>query len=109
MNKEDILEKSRKENKGKHDERELAALARAGQIAAAVGGMLCAIIILLESIFSDSVSTAPWAIYLGMTGTTLLVKYVKLRKPHELLFALLELALAIIFIVMFIIQLLGGK
>ena len=40
MDKEKILEMSRAENKNQ-DERERAAMARAGQVASAVGGIVC--------------------------------------------------------------------
>ena len=84
MNKDEILEKSRKENEAQ-DERERLTLAQAGRIATAVGGCVCAVIILLDAVLSDAPSFAAWAVYLSMTGTTLLVKFLKLRKKHELL------------------------
>jgi preprotein translocase subunit SecY len=106
MDRNDILEKSRKENRNM-DERERDALAKAGQRATAVGGIVCAFIIIFESIVSDFVSLSTWAVYLSMTGTTLLVKYSILRRKHELLLSLLELALAIICMGMYIKRLLG--
>ena len=104
MTKEEILEKSRQENK-KHDEMERDALARAGKLACAVGGLVCMAIIVLEAIFSDRVSMSTWAVYLSMTGTMLLMKYLRLKKKHELVFGVLELALAAVFFVMFVIGL----
>lgn len=107
MNKQEILEKSRKENQ-KHDERELAALARAGQIAASVGGLVCAVILVLEaslSSFNSRVVFSIWAVYLAITGTTLLVKYIKLHKKHELIFGAFQLALAALFFIMYVIKL----
>jgi hypothetical protein len=106
MDRNDILEKSRKENRNM-DEREKDALAKAGQKATAVGGVVCVFIILFEAIVSDFVSFSTWAVYLSMTGTTLLVKYSILRRKHELLFGLLQLALAIIFIGIYIKRMVG--
>ena len=103
MNKEEILERSRKENKNL-DEMEKNALAKGGQRAYAVGGLVCAAIILLEAIFAKQVSLIPWAVYLSMTGTALLVKYFQLRKKHELVFGLVQLAMAAVFFVMYVIQ-----
>ncbi len=104
MDREEILARSREENK-KQDEMERDALAKAGQRACAVGGIVCALIILLEAVFSDHVSMSVWAVYLSMTGTMLLVKYLRLKKKHELIFGAAELALAAVFFVMFVIGL----
>ena len=109
MNREEILAKSRKENKG-NDERELAALARAGQVASAAGGFVCVAILILEAILSDynsRVVYAIWAVYLTITGTTLLAKYIKLKKKHELICGLIELIIAAAFLIMYIIRLVG--
>ncbi|MBQ9374941.1 MAG: hypothetical protein IJU04_01195 [Ruminococcus sp.] len=109
MTRDEILEKSRKENKG-NDEREAAALAKAGQIAAFAGGMMCFVILLLEGIlsqFTGRVVFAIWAVYMTITGTTLLTKYFKLKKKHELVFGLIELLLAVWLLVMYIIDLVG--
>ena len=43
MKKDEILEMSRKENAGKHDEREMAAFGTASRVGMLVGGILCAI------------------------------------------------------------------
>jgi hypothetical protein len=106
MDRNDILEKSRKENRNM-DEMEKDALAKAGQRAFGVGGLVCAFIIVFEAIVSDFTSFSTWAVYLSMAGTALLVKYSILGRKHELLFGLLQLALAIIFIGMYIKNMLG--
>ena len=106
MNKDEILEKSRQENRGM-DERERDALARAGRVASAVGGLVCALILVLEVILIGQVSYSIWAIYLSITGTTLLVKFLRLRRKHELVFGLLELALAAAFLALHILRLVG--
>ena len=104
MNRDEILEKSRQENKNR-DEMERDAMARAGQKACAVGGMLCAVIIILEAFFAEQINMSTWAVYLSMTGTMLMVKYIHLKKRHELAFGLMELALAAVFFVMYVIRL----
>ena len=53
MNKDEILEKSRQENKHK-DEMEKEVFLKAGQISCAVGSIICAIIIVLETFFCRS-------------------------------------------------------
>lgn len=106
MTREEILALSRKENKNS-DEMEKDALLKAGQRACAVGGCVCMVIILLETIFSQQVNISTWAVYLSMTGTTLLTKYARLRKKHELILGLLELALAAAFLVIHVVRLVG--
>lgn len=93
MDKQTILERSRQENR-KQDERERGAMMRAEQIACAVGGLVCAFIIVYETLFAKTVSLSTWAVYLSITGTTLLVKYLNLRRTHELVFGLIQLGLA---------------
>lgn len=106
MDREEILEKSRQENQ-RRDEMERDALAKAGQRACAVGGIVCAVVIVLEAIFADAFNMSVWAVYLSMTGTMLLMKYIRLRKRHELIFGAAQLLLAAVFLVMYIIRLVG--
>ena len=70
-----------------------------------VGGFVCAAVIILEGIFADRVSFSTWAVYLSITGTLLLMKYLRLRRRHELIFGILQLLLAAVFFVMFVIRL----
>ena len=96
MDTAEILAKSRQENKG-HDERERSATARAAQTGATVGGLVCFLILFLNSVlgkFSSPATFAVWSVYLTITGVTLLLKYRELKKGHELVCGLLELALA---------------
>ncbi|MCR4949908.1 MAG: DUF6442 family protein [Solobacterium sp.] len=104
MNKEEILEMNRKENRN-HDEMEQNTFAKAGLMASVAGGLVCMVIILLEAIFGKGVSFSTWAVYLTMSGTILLMKYRGLGKKHELFFAIAQLALAALFLILFIIGL----
>ena len=104
MERDEILKKSREENHNR-DEMERDTLAKAGQKACAIGGLVCAVVIILEAFFADQVNMSTWAVYLSMTGTMLLVKYIKLKKKHELIFGLLQLVLAAAFLVMYAIRL----
>ncbi len=106
MKKEEILEKSRSENKGP-DEMELFTLAAAGKIAAQVGMLICCLVAVLQVIFTGRISFESWMIYFAIIGTIFTVKYVKLRRKHELLLAILFIALFIFFTVMFVIRLVG--
>ena len=104
MTKEEILAKSRDDN-SRRDEMEKATMARAGQIACAVGGIVCAIIILLEGFLTDRTSFSTFAVYMSMTGTMLLMKYFRQRKPSLLISAVIQLVTAAAFLVVFVIQL----
>ena len=104
MNKEEILEKSRRENK-KLDERERDALATSGRMAFLVGGIICALIIALEWYFRGRMPTKIWAVYTSMYGTNELVQYFRLRKISHLIFALLQLAVAVLFFGIFVMRL----
>ena len=103
MDKNKILEKSRKENENQ-DEREKAVLAKAAQKAVAVGGMLCAVLLIVNMFFNKAFNYAIWGIYLSMTGTMLLYKFICLKKKHELIFGVLQLIAAAAFIIVYFIN-----
>ena len=109
MDAAEILAKSRQENKGP-DEREKAATARAAQRGAAVGGLVCFLVLLINAItgnYSAPATWAVWSVYLSITGTTLLLKYRELKSRHELVFGLIELALALLFFAIYITRVRG--
>ena len=103
MNREDILEKSRSENSG-GDERDRFVHARAGQIATAVAGIVSFVILFLEVMLTDNVNCSVWAVFLSMTGTSLVVKYNYLKKRHDLVIGIAELVMAAVFFALHIIK-----
>lgn len=107
MDKEEILAKSRQENKNR-DMEDLQVQTWAISIATKVGLMICCLLSVLEVIFRDSVSTASWTIFFGILGTTMVLKFVKLRRKHELAVGLLYLALCAFFFALHLRDLLGG-
>ena len=106
MNREEILEKSRRENKGT-DEMELIVLNSAGKLAAQIGMLICCAVAVLQATFTDSTSYESWMIYFSILGTLFTVKYSILRKKHELLLAILFSALFVFFTVLFVHRLVG--
>ena len=116
MNKEEILAKSRAENKGQ-DEREKQVLIKAGQIAFTVGGVMCMLIALFNSIlsmvdhggtrFDPKLNTLLWAIYLSMLGSLFLYKYIKLKKKHELFLAIALLTVSLAGLVWTMLKMIG--
>lgn len=87
MEKEEILAKSRKENKNK-DIAELEVVNRSGRIAAIVGAVLCCVISFLDWHFTKTINCACWAVDFGMLTAMFVAKYVKLKKKHELIVAI---------------------
>jgi len=106
MNKEDILEKSRKENKNK-DMAELEVIYQASNIAGRVGMLVCCIIAILEVIFIGRPNFSTWAIYFSILATLMLVKYIKLRRRHELWITVLYSACFVAFFIAYILKLTG--
>ncbi|MBO6166109.1 MAG: hypothetical protein J6O17_07070 [Eubacterium sp.] len=106
MTKEEILEKSREDNK-KRDEMESAVFFKSGQTAGAVGGLFAALILIIESAITGKENLGVFSILLSMTGTMLLTKYTKLKKKFYLVCALFQLVLAVLFFVLYIMQLMG--
>ena len=106
MNREEILEKSRRENKGT-DEIELIVLNSAGKLAAQIGMLICCAVAVLQVSFTDSMSYESWMIYFSILGTLFIVKYIKLHKRHELLLAILFSGLFVFFTVLFVRRLAG--
>jgi len=106
MKKDEILEKSRNENKGA-DELELSVIASAGKLAAQIGMMVCCLIAVLQVVFTDSISCESWMIYFSILSTTFIVKYIKLHQKHELVLSILYSVIFIFFTVLFVIRLVG--
>ena len=106
MNREEILEKSRQENKGT-DEMELIILNSAGKPAAQTGMLVCCAVAVLQVAFTDSMSYESWMIYFSILGTLFTVKFIKLHKKHELLLAVLFSASFVFFTVLFVHRLVG--
>ncbi|MBQ8950322.1 MAG: hypothetical protein IJ065_04025 [Eubacterium sp.] len=107
MEKEEIMAKSRLDNK-KRDEMEQYVFYKSGQAACGAGALMCGIIMLLDAVFSDGKSMEIWAIFLVMTGTMLIFKYKKLKKISQLIFGISELIIAVIFLVIYAYQLIRG-
>ena len=107
MDKDEILKKSREENKDR-DFVEEAVLAKANSIALCVGIFMCGIISVLKGLLTEKgTEPAVWTVYFSVLATTMLVKFAKMRKRHELLLGLLYLAFCVTFFVFYLRGLLG--
>ena len=93
MNKEEILAKSRKENEGKSDERELQIFANASKIGMAVGGIISVIIVIFSRIVDQPLlGLCAWAVYFGMFGRRHLYNFLKSKEKIRLVQALIGIS-----------------
>ena len=106
MTKEEILEKSRNENQNK-DYADLEAQSKGALVAYYSGFVFCLICAVLELIFKRTVNAGVWVILFGMLSTAFLVKYIRLRKKHELFVFLAYLFGFCFNVVLFLFQLMG--
>ncbi|MDD5928458.1 MAG: DUF6442 family protein [Spirochaetales bacterium] len=106
MTKEEILEKSRSDNAGK-DIEDLEVQKRAATIAYFSSFGLCILISVLNWIFTRQIKIECWIVFFGMVCIVFFVKFVKLKKLHELFVALGYLLIFIALLILFILQLSG--
>lgn len=83
MTKEEILEKSRNENKNK-DLADLEVQAAALRIAFYSSFGFCILTSVLSMVFTGKVNLTGWMIFTGMVSTVFLVKFIMAKKKHEL-------------------------
>ena len=106
MDKDEILARSRKENKDR-DFVEEAVLAKANSIAFSVGILTSGLLSILHAIFRDSPDYSVWVVMWAILSSVFLFKYHRLRKRHELLLGLLYLGFCIFFFVLYLRRVLG--
>ncbi len=82
MNKEDILAKSRNENKN-GDERESDIRLRSYATSASVGALICGLFVVSESYFDRSTSMI-WTIYSGMMLSKSIIDAFMLKKRMDI-------------------------
>lgn len=101
MNKEEILNASRKENKNR-DSAELEVVYQAGSHASRAGALVCCLLSLLASVISGRMIYSPWVIYFSMIGTQWLVRFLKGKRKSDFVLAILFLVLAVLALAGFI-------
>ena len=87
MNKEEILAKSRAENKNK-DVYELEVLKQANACGVIVMAVLAVIFFSVQIFVGAGHNWGLWALVFSPTMATYWVKYIRLRRKHELLIAI---------------------
>lgn len=91
MNREEILEKSRKENKNQ-DVYEQEVLKQSQAWSAFVMVVLALVFWLAQIYSGGGINYGFWALVFASNMTTFWVKYIKLRHRHELVFAIMYTA-----------------
>ena len=87
MNKEEILAKSRAENKNK-DIYEIEVLKQANSCGIIVMAVLAVIFFSVQIFMGGGQNWGMWALVFSPSMATFWVKYIKLRRTHELLTAI---------------------
>lgn len=106
MNKEDILKKSRQENKN-GDEREQKIQLRSDAISSAIGGLICMVFVFLESYLFDRSAAMIWAIYSGMMFSQSIMNAVKLKRRIDIVLSVIWGIVLILNIVFYILDNIG--
>lgn len=108
MNKDEILEISRKENQNK-DLAELDVTSQAGNIAGRVGACVCCLISVIFHCFTDTLLYSPWIIYFSILGTHYIAKYNKTKRKSDLFLSVIYLVMCLLALAFFMLRLVEVK
>lgn len=106
MNKEEILEKARKENKN-GDEREEKIKLRSYAISASIGALLCITLAFVENVIFDRNVAHIWIIYNGMLFSKTLLDAIKLKKKSTIISSVFWGVLLVCWIVLYVLNIIG--
>lgn len=102
MNKEEILEKSRNENKGKKDERENVAYGEASKVETLTGEFICLILVLIGKYINiPKVAFTSFIVYFAMVGSSRISLYIQLKEKSFLLRGIICIIVTIVFSIAF--------
>ncbi len=101
MNKEDILRKSREENEGKQDEREILVFLTASRVGKSVGAIICALLVFVSELILHipEIAMVGWLVYFAMEGSSNLTVFRELKARKYLIWGIIEIAFAFAFVV----------
>lgn len=106
MEKEEILAKAQKENKGK-DLAELEVTNKATNLAFTVGGLFIVALLIADWIVTDTFKYFVLGGLMVMIAVAFIYKYIRLRKRHELVVSILYIVGAMGFLALWVTQLCG--
>lgn len=104
MNKEDILNLSKQENK-RFDERQKEGIVDSCNKAYRIGRLLCAIILSLEAFVLNKINYGMFTIFMIMTGTYLFYEYKYTQRKYRMILSVIYLLAGIVFFIIFIVKL----
>lgn len=108
MNKEEILQKSRKENSGQ-DVYETEVLKEGGNIAAAVAAVLATIFFAIQIMLGEGMNYGLYAILFSILATGFIVKAFRLKRRHEIIIAIIYVLATVAFSAAHIYQLFSSS
>lgn len=107
MNREDILKKAQQENNGK-DVADIEAQQKGAYRAYFVGILLIIMVNVVEGFVLKRISYGGTMAIFAMGFTAFLIKFLTLRKKHELFVALMYGFFTVMWAVLWVLQLCGG-
>ncbi len=111
MNKEEILQKSRNENKNR-DVYELEIINKSSNYAMRAGLLTACIMCVISAFLIDGdvwiLCAMPcWSVYFSMLATLFLYKYIKMKKRHELALSIIYFSVCAFMILRFVLYAVG--
>ena len=100
MNRDEILELSRKEHQSR-DLAELDTALQAGNLASRVGACVCVMLSVIFHCITDTVLYSPWVIYFSILGTHYAVRYGRMKQKTDLFLCIVFLAMCLLALVCF--------
>lgn len=99
MNREEILRMSREENSGGHDERERIAFGSASRVGMLAGAFVCVLLVFASKLLFHlpEIGWVGWLVYFAMQGSSNIALFRVLESRRNLLWGVIELAVAAAF------------
>lgn len=104
MNREEILNASRKENRDQ-DLVEIELASKAGRYAIRVGATACCVLSLLSLWIADTFLYSPWVIYFSLLATNWFVRHTQLKTRSDLVLSITFLSMTLVAFVGFVARL----
>lgn len=104
MNKDEILELSRREHQNQ-DLAELELALQAGNLASRVGACVCVILSVMFHCVTNTLLYSPWVIYFSILGTHYAVRYKGMKQKTDLFLCLVFASMCLLSLMAFILRL----
>lgn len=106
MTKDEILKRSREENNGRADEREIRAYGTASRVGILAGAVVCILLVFAGELLlhMPEIGFVGWIVYFAMQGSGSIALYRDLKSPRNLFWGLVEIVIALVFAVALIVK-----